>query len=300
MSESALHRLIEERSRGMSRRFPGVVLGPGDDCAAVYAGPGPTLITTDQVVEGRHFRAGTAWGLVARKAVGRSVSDIAAMAGTPTACVVTALLPEGFSAGGELHAALSAACEGWGMPLVGGDVATWGVAGGGGAGAVVLTSTVVGMAHPSRGVVTRSGARAGDGVYVTGEVGGSFDRATGGGKHLTFEPRVREARLLADALGDRLRAMIDVSDGVGRDAGRIARASGVRVVIEADRLPMAAGVRDWREAISAGEDYELLFCASGDVPTEVAGTRVTRIGRVDVGAGCWAGGEDAGEMGWEH
>ncbi|HBS28775.1 MAG TPA: thiamine-monophosphate kinase [Phycisphaerales bacterium] len=291
MREAELLRLIAERSRGLHGRGP-VVLGPGDDCAVVEL-QGATLLTVDQLVGGRHFDpASTPVDLIARKAVARSVSDIAAMAGAPVAALATGCLPRGFAGGDELFERMAHWSAHWGCPLVGGDIAT-------GDGPLVLTVTLIGAPHAARGAVRRSGARAGDGVFVTGALGGSL----ASGRHLSFEPRVREARALADALGRGLHAMIDLSDGLGRDAGRIAEASGVRIELEAGQIPRHEGVAGWREAASEGEDYELLFTAPNGavMPTAV---RVTRVGRVVAGAGCvvrtQVGQIDARELGWDH
>jgi thiamine-monophosphate kinase len=162
----------------------------------------------------------------------------------------------------------------------------------------------MGRPHATRGPVLRSGAKVGDGVYVTGAIGGSFEKRTGLGRHLTFEPRLAEAMALCDALGPRLHAMMDISDGLGADSARIAAASRVRIRLEAASLPKSPGITDWKNAASDGEDYELLFAATGAVPSTVAGTPVTRIGAVDAGTGCvivYGGREiDVAGMGWEH
>ena len=291
MHESELHEHIARHSPGLG---PDVVVGPGDDCAVVRTAAGDVLLlTVDQLIEGGHFEPGTPIDLIARKAVARSVSDIAAMAGEPAWTVATAALPAGYAHATELYDRLAAWARHWRCPLVGGDLATT-------AGPVSLTVTVIGRAHTSRGAVLRSTARPCDGVYVTGSLGGSL----ASGRHLTFEPRIDEARALTDALGERLSAMIDLSDGLGRDAGRVAKASGVRIEIDAALIPLANGVASWREALADGEDHELCFTASGEIPPEVAGTPVTRVGRVIGGSGCVVhadGAEhDAGEMGWEH
>jgi thiamine-monophosphate kinase len=135
------------------------------------------------------------------------------------------------------------------------------------------------LAEPSGDqAVTRSGAQVGDTLYVTGSLGGAID-PDGGGRHLTFEPRLHEAIELAGLLGDQLHAMIDLSDGLGRDAGHIAECSGLAIEIDAERLPCTAGV-DWRRAMSDGEDYELLFASSGAVPSTLSGgVPVGEIGR---------------------
>jgi thiamine-monophosphate kinase len=233
---------------------------------------------------------------VARKSVARSVSDIAAMGGRPAWALATGALRDGFDGGDELFDAMARWARHWGCPLIGGDIARV-------AGPTVLTVTVMGRAHAKRGPVLRSGAQPGDGVYVTGALGGSL----ASGRHATFEPRLAEASWLCETLGDRLHAMIDVSDGLGRDAGRLAEASKARLEIDAGALPLHAGVGSWREAVSDGEDYELCFAASGAVPDRcpAAGVSVTRIGRVVAGSGCvvvTGNGEriDASTMGWDH
>jgi thiamine-monophosphate kinase len=329
MRESELLGQIYAASTGLSRRYPDVVVGPGDDCAVVGVGPqvgvaraGRLLLTVDQLIEGRHYLPETSLDLVARKAVARSVSDIAAMAGEPRWALATAALPRDDATwpghrAHELFEAMRRWAERWGCPLVGGDIATTerGTP-------VVLTLTIGGDVHPTRGPVLRSGARPGDEVWMSGVVGSSLPSA----RHLTFEPRLVEARWLATSLGERLHAMIDLSDGLGRDAARVALASGVRLELDATSFPLADAARSPLDSARDGEDYELLFCiepgalgarSSVDVPGSEgesgtgtgaslhATTRLTRIGRVVEGRGCvivdqagraW----DATELGWDH
>lgn len=308
--------LLETIRAGFVTGSGHVLIGPGDDCAAVrgsgaLGGPGAVeLITTDQVIVGRHVEERAGVEMIARKAVARSVSDIAAMAGTPRWCVVAGALPAGMPQ--ERAEALCAAFLRWGerfgCPVVGGDISALPAGS-----AMVLTATVGGWAHAVRGPVRRDGARVGDGVWVSGRIGASLVS----GRHVTFEPRVGTGAWLADVLGPRLRAMIDVSDGLGIDAARVGRASGVRVRIELSRVPMHAEVGAGRAgrlaACGDGEDYELLFTAAGDaaVPAaDEAGVPITRIGVVegledvtgagaviDVGEGAEV---DASGLGWEH
>jgi thiamine-monophosphate kinase len=307
MRESRLLDHIYTRSRGLESRFPQVLVGPGHDCGAVaLPPPGHALLKVDQVVSGRHFRPDTPVDLVARKAVARVVSDIAAAGGTPVAALAAAALSPGYDAADVLFDALARWAAEFGCPLVGGDIALGPECGA--APGVVLGITGIGAPHPRRGPVLRSGTRPGDGVYVTGALGGSFEPSTGLGRHLTFEPRLREARWLCDTLGADLHSMMDLSDGIGRDAARIAAASGVRLRIDAAAIPRHAGVAGWRAAASEGEDYELLFTVAEGVPVPpscpVTGTPVARIGSAVDGVGCAIvdhGREiDASGLGYEH
>ncbi len=296
MDESELLVHIEQRSRDLAGRGA-IVVGPGDD-AAVLNLRGQTLVTVDHLVAGRHFDPRTtSVDQIARKAVARSVSDIAAMGGRPTAALATGCLPFGYKHGDDLFDRMAFWARHWDCPLVGGDIAM-------SDGPLVLTVTVIGAAHEARGAVLRSSARVGDVVYVTGALGGSL----ASGRHVSFEPRIEEAAWLCDVLGDGLHAMIDVSDGLGRDAARVARASGARVRLDAVSIPLHDGVADWRAGAAEGEDYELLFTV--DPAMSVAdrcprtGTLITRIGTVSAGGGVVASLADGevpvDEVGWEH
>jgi thiamine-monophosphate kinase len=293
MEESSL---LEHICRAGKLDAARVIIGPGDDCACVRVGE-RLLLTVDHLIESRHFVPGTAINLIARKAVARSVSDIAAMGGTPSWSLATGALASDVpqERARDLIDRVHHWARHWGCPCVGGDLAT--LAPGS---PMVLTVTVGGEPEPQRGPVTRDGARMGDEVYVTGRIGGSF----ASGRHLTFEPRVEQGRALVKTLGAGLHAMIDVSDGLGRDAGRIARASGVRVEIDAEKVPTHADAGGtW---FADGEDYELVFVvASGtSVPSEIAGVALTRIGRVVAGEGCGliepGGVREIAHSGWDH
>lgn len=328
MRENELLNHFAKESAAIGSRFSRVLVGPGDDCAVLVgggAGEGAKqLLKVDQLIEGRHFRTGTPLELVARKALARPLSDIAAMGGRPVACLCGAVLPTGFADADakRLFDAMRGWAERWECPLVGGDLASFagGIEGGfaaGGAGPLVLSITVLGECVEEP--VLRSGARVGDGVYVTGEIGGSFDARTGLGKHVEFVPRIAEAgelvRVLGSGEGRGLHAMMDVSDGLGVDAGRIARASGVGIRIEADAVPLRSGDDDVLRACGDGEDYELLFTVAADVvvPPVISvlregkreSTRVTKIGRVVEGSGVVLSLHDGsaveiGQRGWEH
>ena len=297
MRESELLAHIYNRSKALPGSFAEVVVGPGDDCAVLRSVSGDlTLLSVDQLIEGRHFDPGTPPDRIADKAFARSISDLAAMGGEPTAALAAAALPDSFRDADTLFDAMHRVAADFACPLVGGDIART-------TGPLSLTVTVVGSPHTERGPVLRSDARVGDAVFVTGRLGGSL----ASGRHLSFSPRLAEGGWLCDTLGDRLGAMIDLSDGLGRDAGRIALASGVAIELDASLIPRHPDVTDAQAAVSDGEDYELCFTARGDVPRRCpqTGTAVTRVGRVVAGSGCTLrldSGDvlDASELGWEH
>lgn len=281
MRESDLLAHIYARSADVGAVYPCVRVGPGDDCAVVSSVGGDLLLLkVDQVVAGRHFAPfpRTPIDLIGRKSIARAVSDIAAMGGTPMVSLAGAAIPDAlFGRADHLFDAMHRWSRHWGCPLVGGDISAT-------SGPLTLAISIVGTPHPARGPVLRSGARPGDRICVTGRLGGAVDAATSGGRHLTFEPRLAEARALCDAFGPRLHAMMDLSDGLGIDASRLAQASGHRVEIEASAIPRAPGVADWREAAGTGEDYELLVALDGscEVPSVCPGTStpLTVIGHV--------------------
>ena len=281
-----------------------VLLPPGDDMAMLaLGGARRLLVAADSVIEGRHAPMGIDPFVIGRKAVLRNVSDVAAMANArPLASVVAAVLPAGTdeARAWRLHEGLRDASRAWGAPVVGGDIATSSHAR-----AITVSLTILAVPiDEDRPVATRSDARPGDGVFVTGAIGGAWDPTTGLGRHLDFTPRLAAANELFRALGARLGAMIDVSDGLGRDLGHIAAMSRVGIDIDLARVPVPSGLEP-RLAIGHGEDYELAFTARGDVPSVVAGVPVTRIGTVVAGDGAvraavdgtWI---DARRLGFEH
>jgi thiamine-monophosphate kinase len=274
-----------------ARQGRGVVVGIGDDCAVVRGPRGrtPGLFKIDSVVDGVHFQTETAkpfW--IGWKALNRPLSDIAAMGGVPRYAVAAACVPRGFGLTRmkQVMAGLEAAARRAGVALVGGDTAST-------SGPFSVSVAVWGEAGPG-GPVLRSGARPGDWVWVTGALGGSIL-----GRHLKFSPRLREARAIVRRLQPT--AMMDVSDGLGIDAGRLARASGVAIVLEGGAVPLrrearALARRDGRSALdhalADGEDYELLFTTPPRRMRDVAGltlagVRATVIGRVVRGRGAW-------------
>jgi thiamine-monophosphate kinase len=207
----------------------GTLVGPGDDCAVVRL-PGATddlLLTSDPVIEGVHFDAGCAPERIGHKAMGRILSDLAAMAGTPCWALIDAVAPPQTPVE-RLEAILrGAAATGarYGLAIVGGDMAQGPL--------LELHAFGVGCVPAGRAVL-RAGARPGDAVYVTGRLGGSRT-----GRHLDFEPRVREGEWLRDWA----HAMIDVSDGLATDVRHLAEQSGVAIRLELAAVPVSEAAR---------------------------------------------------------
>lgn len=298
MQESRLHEHIYARSAGLTAG-PGwsVVVGPGDDCAVMQsASGGLLLLTVDQLVEGRHYEPGTDLDLIARKAIARSVSDIAAMGGASAWSLATGLLPEGYPHADALFDAMARWAKHWQCPLVGGDIASHAAADD----PLTLTVTVGGSFPAGHRPVLRSGAQPGDQLWLTGPVGDSL----ASGRHLTFEPRVEQG-LLASRDGSGVTAMIDLSDGLGRDADRVARASGVVIEIDAAALPLHPGIPGWRAGASGGEDHELLISAPArpDIPGLLGPVGVVRASDAS-GSGAFIldadGRHSARDLGWDH
>lgn len=297
-----------DRIFALNAQLPAAVLiPPGDDMALVsLAGCDRVLVAADSAIEGRHAPWGCDPYLIGRKALLRNLSDVAAMgAARPVATVACAVLPRGLdeARAWRLAEGLRETAAAWGAPLVGGDIATMPAAVAHAPIIASVTILAVPLAPGAR-IATRSDARAGDGVYVTGLIGGAWDAATGLGRHLDFTPRLHAAHALLESLGERLGAMIDVSDGLGRDLGHIAAQSKVCIEVDLARVPVAAGTAP-RVAIGQGEDYELAFTARGEVPREVAGVPVTRIGAVVAGGASVRvrdgdGWFDAHACGFEH
>jgi thiamine-monophosphate kinase len=249
-----------------------VVVGPGDDCAVLDFGLPDRLLLfkTDAVVEGIHFQSDAPPEKIGHKALGRCLSDIAAMAGTPTAALVTLALPQQFNpdAVERIYAGMTALARKHDVAIVGGETTT-------NPGRVLLSVAVLG--HVLRGKATlRSSAEAGDAIWVTGNLGGSLLS----GKHLEFEPRLAEARWLTQHFS--IHAMIDVSDGLAGDLRHILKASRVGAELLAASIPISRAAKEAsrnraREdegrlpaqggggkspllaALSDGEDFELLF-----------------------------------------
>lgn len=269
--------MIEEL-RKLSFTGSETVVGIGDD-TAVLTSPEKgmlTLFTTDMLIEGRHFDLSTATPYqVGWKALGCSLSDIAAMGGLPRAAVVSLGAPGelGVDFCKELYRGINDLAGRFRCGVVGGDTV------GSGRG-LVISVAVIGEVEKER-LALRSGAGPGDNVWVTGRLGGSLK-----GKHLSFVPRVEEARFIVGKFP--VKAMIDLSDGLVNDLHRIAGASRVGIRIDGDRVPIdreAIGGIDEKtalyKALYDGEDFELLLM----IESSCAGDEIERAFSVRFGCG---------------
>jgi len=298
---------------------PGVLTGIGDDCAVLRLMPGrDSLVTTDFTLEGIHFRR--EWHppeAVGHRCLARGLSDIAAMGGEPVAAFLSLALPRDLPqgwvrrfAGGLLRLA-----EKNGVTLAGGDTAE--------SPNGILADIIVVGTVPKGKAVLRSGARPGDRIYVSGELGGSAAalaqlRARPKKKlnpreyarHFYPEPRLELGRILRER---RLAsAMIDLSDGLSTDLAHVCEESGVGAEIEGAAIPRARVGKPARQvdvdlALHGGEDYELLFTAPRGkrVPAQLAGVALSCIGQITRGRKIFlmsAGGVgyEFEARGWEH
>jgi thiamine-monophosphate kinase len=264
-----------------------VVIGPGDDCAVLEVGiPGHWLLfKTDALVAGIHFTEATPPEKIGRKALARCLSDIAAMAGTPVCALVTLALPRDFKTDyiESMYRGMNALAARFDVGIAGGETTT-------NPDRVLISVAALGTVAKGK-CPLRSGAEAGDAIFVTGELGGSLH-----GKHLEFLPRLAEARWLVDHFT--VHAMIDLSDGLAGDLRHILNASQVGAQLFSKALPVSRAAKlaarrgssaksPLLAALTDGEDFELLFTVpsrqavqlSDEWKKQFADLRLTCIGK---------------------
>ena len=299
--------LIKELEVLMGTSHPAVRTGIGDDCAILEVDGATLLLTIDAFVEEIHFeRRFASPRVLGARAAAAALSDIAAMGGEATALLVTAALGADWTAAEarELADGIRGRAAAAGAAVVGGDTT-------GSPGGTFLDIAVLGRIPPGCRAVRRSEGRAGDLLAVTGTIGDSAlglrhllgvlelsaaEAARAVERHLDPTPRLTEGRLLASSPA--VHAMIDLSDGLARDAGHLARAANLQVEIDPALLPCSPALERFRAraldiwldaALGGGEDYELAVAvdprsidALAGQLKEATGTSITVVGRFSV------------------
>jgi len=284
--------LIRKLTTGLSAN-DAVVTGPGDDCAVLDLGVPDRqfLFKTDAVVEGIHFRSDTPPEQIGHKALARCLSDVAAMAGSPIAALITIGLPKNFDPErvASIYRGMRPIADKFHVAIVGGETTT-------NPDRVFISIALLGWV-PRDKAALRSGAKTGDAIFVSGELGGSL-----AGKHLAVEPRIAEARWLADHF--RIHSMIDLSDGLAGDLRHILQRSGVGAELLASSIPISRAARLAAKATSSakppllaaltdGEDFELLFTLPSRSAVSLLdgwkkqfpGVKLTCVGKIVSGEG---------------
>jgi thiamine-monophosphate kinase len=264
-----------------------VQLGIGDDAAVLHPQVKPLVLSVDVAVEGVHFdRAFLSWAQVGARAMTAAVSDLAAMGARPLAAlcslVAPALADHDFLA---LHAGIAQAARDYACPVVGGNLAS--------GAQLSLSTTVIGTLEGPG--LYRSGARAGDEIYVTGPLGSAalglklLQLLAAPAEGASFVEAWRGPRARVEqglALSGTASSAIDVSDGALADLGHICEASQLSAIIEAERIPLAPGMSELayhlgldplQLALTGGEDYELIYTLPPGAADPCAGTRIGRM-----------------------
>ena len=262
-----LNQILLHLPRGRGRK---VFAGSADDCAIVEIPRSKKylVLKTDCVVEGVHFVHGTNASDVGWKAMMRPLSDFAAASAVPQFALITLIVPQQTKVAWVrgLYRGLRRAANRFKVSIVGGETSNT-------PGPIAISVSVIGFVEKSR-AASRRGGRSGDDLFVTGRLGGALKQ-----KHLKFIARIAESRWLTKNFS--IHAMMDLSDGLGADLPRLARASKVGFDIELENLPVARGATI-DNAISEGEDYELLFAVSPRDRNSLERRMATKISKVTV------------------
>jgi len=286
--------LIRKMSAGLVSTGRPIIAGIGDDSAVLPSSADRLqLVTTDMLVENVHFRLDFAEPFqIGWRSIAVNISDIAAMGGEPTYAFISIALPRDTTVEfvDELYSGMQKIATEYSVDIVGGDTVS--------APQIVINVALLGEVE-SKNLVLRSGAKAGDALVVTGDLGGSEAGLTilmdglplkGIEKHLMPVPRVQEGRLLARS--GYVTSMIDISDGLASEVHHICEASGTGAELHMDSIPLSDNVRQVAEhagkqpydfALYGGEDYELLFTCQQDKVLEMlesCRTKLTIVGQI--------------------
>lgn len=228
---------------------PSIYKGIGDDTAVIrYDKKTYLLCTSDMLIEGVHFKKDDPADMVGQKALCCSISDISAMGGLPSWGLISCGLPKdtdvAYAKG--LFSGIKRTAKRFNIDIIGGDTNS--------SDRIILDIHLLGKVE-KRNLVLRSSAKVGDFIFVTGELGGAHR-----GRHLSFRPRLKEARILVNNF--KINSMIDISDGLSTDLYRLVSSSCVGAVIYEDLIPVSPLARSVKDALDNGEDYELLFTMS--------------------------------------
>jgi thiamine-monophosphate kinase len=240
-----------DRIKKSVKTDPSVIKGIGDDCAVIEFNKDKYLLfTCDMLIEGIDFTSQDKPYLVGRKALAVSISDIAACAGLPRYALVSLGTPRNISVESvdNIYKGMINLAKEYNINIVGGDISR--------ARQLTLDVSVLGFVE-KKFLVLRNGAKKGDIVFVTGELGGSITL-----RHLTFKPRIKEARFLVENL--KINSMIDISDGLAQDLSHILEQSNVGAIIYEGLIPKSKNARNLHDALYRGEDFELIFTMPPD------------------------------------
>lgn len=281
-----------------------VPLGIGDDGALLELAPRAAVVVTDMLLDGVHFDLKTVPPFLAgRKALAVNLSDIAAMGAEAVAAFVSVAIPKGAGSkfAHEVHQGIMNLAAQYNVVIAGGDTNSW-------VGPFAVNVAVVGQVEIGR-EFRRSAGKPGDLLLVTGALGGSIT-----GRHLTFEPCLKEASWLQS--WGHVHAAIDISDGLAADLNHVAKESGVRAVVDESAIPIHADATGstlperQERAASDGEDFELLFSIPADRCESLIGSwpfsrAISVIGKLEIGAGCFWRHADGSQtqmspQGWVH
>lgn len=295
MSELSLIEAIKK----FQQPLPPGCIGIGDDAALISSTKDESwLVATDMLLDGRHFDSNLhSLHSIGRKVLAVNLSDIAAMGGWPRYALVSLAIPECFGRQRvlQLWSGLQSLADEFNVIVIGGDTNAWQAN-------LVVNVCVIGTPHTDA-CILRRGAQRGDGIYVTGELGGSLESQ----HHLTFQPRLREAQQLIDRV--RPSAMMDISDGLATDLSHICKASSVGADLIAEAIPVSTRVDPHLDpqtrlchALTDGEDFELLFTLAPHFETELKSLTFPcyRIGTISKELGIRLDGEVLNLQGFEH